>query len=57
MKTQTIIEIAEDRLMSDLCIKWYLLNNLVSPTQEEQQTKEDIYAQINELYNKINNKQ
>ena len=47
MKEQTIIEIAEDRLMSHLCLKWYL--------EEDEERKKEIYEnEIIPLYKKIN---
>jgi hypothetical protein len=47
MKIRTIIEIAEDRMMSDLCLKWYL--------ETDDEIKNKIYhEEILPLYNKIN---
>jgi len=47
MKIKTVIEIAEDRLMSDLCLKWYL--------ETDEEIKNKIYhEEILPLYNKIN---
>lgn len=47
MEIQNIVEIAEDRLMSDLCIKWYL--------EEDLEIKKKIYDdEIMPLYKKIN---
>lgn len=48
MDIKTIIEIAEDRMMSDLCYKWYTETNEIN--------KSLIYDEIIRLYNKINNK-
>jgi len=48
MKLRTIIEIAEDRLLSDLCLKWYL--------EIDDEIKKQIYDEIMILYKKINNK-
>lgn len=48
MDIKTIIEIAEDRLMSDLCYKWYIETN--------ENIKTLIYGEIIRLYNRINNK-
>lgn len=48
MKIETIVEIAEDRLMSDLCIKWYL--------ETDDEIKKQIYDEIIKLYKNINNK-
>jgi hypothetical protein len=47
MKIDNIIEIAEDRMMSDLCLKWY--------NETDEHKKQEIYKLILELYNKINN--
>ena len=47
MDLQTIKEIAQDRIISDLCIKWYL--------EENEQNKIIIYDEIIKLYIKINN--
>lgn len=49
MNIKNIIEIAEDRIFSDLCLKWYL--------EKDENIKEEIYKQIIELYKKINNKE
>jgi hypothetical protein len=47
MEVQNIIEIAEDRMMSELCLKWYL--------EPDEQNKQDIYDnEILPLYKKIN---
>lgn len=47
MKIQTIIEIAEDEMMSNLCLKWYL--------EEDDEIKKEIYNnEIIPLYKKIN---
>jgi hypothetical protein len=47
MKIQTVIEIAEDRMLSDLCLKWYL--------ETDDEIKRKIYhEEILPLYNKIN---
>ncbi len=47
MKVQTIIEIAEDRLMSELCLKWYL--------ETDEEKKKVIYDdEIMPLYKQIN---
>jgi hypothetical protein len=46
MKIQTVIEIAEDRLLSELCLKWYL--------ETDEEIKNKIYhEEILPLYNKI----
>ena len=54
MKLQNIIEIAEDRLMSDLCLKWYLLDIKETPLEADEKEKQEIYQKIIQLYNKIN---
>jgi hypothetical protein len=47
MKQELIIEIAEDRMMSELCLKWYL--------EEDEEKKKQIYdEEIIPLYKKIN---
>lgn len=47
MQNNLIIEIAEDRLMADLCVKWYL--------EEDEEKKKEIYEnEIIPLYKKIN---
>lgn len=47
MQNNLIIEIAEDRLMADLCLKWYL--------EEDEEKKKEIYEnEIIPLYKKIN---
>lgn len=47
MKVKNIIEIAEDRIMSDLCLKWYL--------EPDEEKKKEIYDnEIMPLYKKIN---
>lgn len=46
MKIQTVIEIAEDRMLSDICLKWYL--------ETDDEIKIKIYQEeILPLYNKI----
>ena len=48
MEQYLIIEIAIDRLMSDLCLKWYL--------EKDEEKKCEIYNnEILPLYKKINN--
>jgi hypothetical protein len=56
MKIETIVEIAEDRLFSDLCLKWYLLDCKEIPLESDEEIKKQIYDEIIKLYNKINNK-
>jgi hypothetical protein len=47
MEIQLIIEIAEDRMMSDLCLKWFL--------ETDDEKKKAIYEnEIIPLYKKIN---
>jgi len=47
MEEQNIIEIAEDRMMSDLCLKWYL--------ETDEEKKKAIYEnEILPLYKQIN---
>jgi hypothetical protein len=47
MNIQLIIEIAEDRMLSDLCLKWYL--------ESDEEKKKQIYdEEILPLYKKIN---
>jgi hypothetical protein len=48
MKINNIVEVAEDRLMSDLCLEWY--------NETDENKKEEIFNKIQELYNKINGK-
>tara|TARA_R110000868_G_scaffold265275_2_gene524071 strand:+ start:1666 stop:1818 length:153 start_codon:yes stop_codon:yes gene_type:complete len=48
MKIKNVIEIAEDRLMSDICLRWYL--------ETDGAKKQEIYVnEILPLYKKINN--
>lgn len=57
MDIKTIVEIAEDRIMSDLCIKWYSLYTkeaLVVLTKEEEAEKDDLHNEIQEFYRKLN---
>ena len=47
MEIQNIIEIAEDRMMSDLCLKWFL--------ETDEEKKKAIYEnEILPLYKQIN---
>lgn len=47
MEIQNIIEIAEDRMMSDLCLKWFL--------EKDEEIKKKIYdEEILPLYKQIN---
>lgn len=54
MRIQNIKEIAEDRLMSDLCLKWYLLDIKETHLESDEKEKQEVYEQIIQLYNKIN---
>jgi hypothetical protein len=48
MEIENVIEIAEDRLMSDICLRWYL--------ETDEAKKQEIYdTYILPLYKKINN--
>lgn len=46
MKLQTIIEIAEDRIIADLCVKYYYETN--------EEIKKRLFDEIQEWYQKIN---
>ena len=48
MKISNIIEIAEDRMISDLCLEYY--------NETDETKKEEIFNKIQDLYKKINNK-
>jgi len=48
MEIENIVEIAEDALMSSLCLQWY------NETDEEK--KQELFNKIQELYKKINEK-
>lgn len=52
MKLSTIIEIAEDAIIADLCVKWYYLNEKTD--EDSIKEKEDVFNKIQELYKKIN---
>ena len=59
MDIETIKQVAEDRIISDLCVKWYILDNaelLRGLCEEEIKEKEKIYNEIQNFYRKINNK-
>ena len=47
MEKENIIEIAEDALMSCLCLQWY--------NETDEIKKKEILNKIDELYKKINN--
>jgi hypothetical protein len=48
MDTKNIIEIAEDRIFSELCVKYYY--------ETDEEKKKEIYDQIQLMYKKLNNK-
>jgi len=48
MKISNIIEIAEDRMISDLCLQWF--------NETDEKKKQEIHKLILELYKKINGK-
>jgi hypothetical protein len=48
MEIENIVEIAEDALMSSLCLEWY--------NEIDEEKKQELYNKIQELYNKINGK-
>lgn len=48
MEINNIIEIAEDRIISDLCLQWY--------NEPNETIKQELYNKIQELYIKINEK-
>ena len=52
MKLSTIIEIAEDAIIADLCVKWYYLNEKTD--EDSVKEKENVFNQIQQLYKKIN---
>lgn len=57
MDNKRIIEIAEDRIMSDLCVKWHFLDHVESYrilTDEEAEEKFKLYNEIQEFYKKLN---
>lgn len=54
MDISTIIEIAEDKIVADLCVRWWLLNCKSFLTDEEQIEKHKIYFEIQDCYKKIN---
>lgn len=59
MDIQNIIEIAEDRIMSDLCLAWWDLNNriLIAPDDNELKIQQDIVKErIDGLYKIMNGK-
>lgn len=49
MRIETIIEVAEDKIMADLCIKYYY--------EVDEEKKKIIFNEIQEWYKKINNKE
>ena len=46
MKINNIVEVAEDALMSNLCLEWY--------NETDENKKQEIFDKIQELYKKIN---
>jgi hypothetical protein len=48
MKVETIIEIAEDRIVGELCVKYYYETDPIK--------KQELFDQIQEWYKKINQK-
>jgi hypothetical protein len=59
MDEKNIIEIAEDRIMSDLCLAFWDLKNrlLITPDDEDLKTQQKIVKEkIDGLYKMINGK-
>ena len=59
MDIETIKQIAEDRIISDLCIKWfelYQIESLRILTIDELNDKIRLYNEIQKFYKKINQK-
>jgi hypothetical protein len=48
LRLQTIIEIAEDKIVADLCVKYYY--------ETDEVKKQQIFNEIQEWYKKINQK-
>jgi hypothetical protein len=48
MRVETIIEIAEDRIVGELCVKYYYETDPIK--------KQELFDQIQEWYKKINQK-
>ena len=48
MREETIIQIAEDRIVGDLCVKYYYETDPVK--------KQELFDEIQAWYKKINNK-
>lgn len=48
MREQTIIEIAEDAIIADLCVKYYY--------EQDPVKKQQLFDEIQEWYKKINKK-
>jgi hypothetical protein len=48
MREQTILEIAEDAIIADLCVKYYY--------ETDEEKKKLIFEEIQEWYKKINKK-
>jgi hypothetical protein len=49
MELKNIIEIAEDKIFADLCVRYYL--------ETDETKKLEIFNQIQEMFKKLNNKQ
>jgi hypothetical protein len=49
LRLQTIIEIAEDKILADLCISYYHETDPIK--------KQEIFDEIQKWYKKINNKE
>ena len=59
MDIETIKQIAEDRIISDLCIKWfelYQIESLRILTIDELNDKIRLHNEIQKFYKKINQK-
>ena len=48
MRLETIIEIAEDKIIADLCVKYYY--------ETDEERKKQLFDEIQEWYKKINKK-
>jgi hypothetical protein len=48
MRVETIIQIAEDAIIADLCVKYYY--------ETDEVKKQQLYEEIQQWYKKINNK-
>jgi len=59
MNVKNILEIAEDRIISDLCLIFFELNNKILSNPDDLNLKkqqQDIKDKIDEMYKKINKK-